>query len=146
MTPDLLFKICNSIAPLGWLLMIIAPKWRWTKTIILSGIFPLLLGLVYVVLIVLFFGKDEGDFNSLQGVMKLFTSPWGVTAGWIHYLAFDMFIGSWELRRKFLNLQVIHCFTWRKNRHFFSFGGNFLKAVATPLAKFSSVSAGFFSR
>jgi Domain of unknown function (DUF4281) len=30
-------------------------------------------------------------------VMKLFTSPWGVTAGWIHYLAFDMFIGSWEL-------------------------------------------------
>jgi hypothetical protein len=97
MTPDLLFKICNSIAPLGWLLMIIAPKWRWTKTIILSGIFPLLLGIVYVVLIVLFFGKDEGDFNSLQGVMKLFTSPWGVTAGWIHYLAFDMFIGSWEL-------------------------------------------------
>ena len=97
MTPDLLFKICNSIAPLGWLLMIIAPKWRWTKTIVVSGIFPLLLGLVYVVLIVLFFGKDEGDFNSLQGVMKLFTSPWGVTAGWIHYLAFDMFIGSWEL-------------------------------------------------
>jgi hypothetical protein len=97
MTPDLLFKICNSIAPLGWLLMIIAPKWRWTKTIVVSGIFPLLLGIVYVVLIVLFFGKDEGDFNSLQGVMKLFTSPWGVTAGWIHYLAFDMFIGSWEL-------------------------------------------------
>jgi hypothetical protein len=80
MTPDLLFKICNSIAPLGWLLMIIAPKWRWTKTIVVSGIFPLLLGIVYVVLIVLFFGKDEGDFNSLQGVMKLFTSPWGVTA------------------------------------------------------------------
>jgi hypothetical protein len=45
----------------------------------------------------MFFGEGEGDFNSLQGVMKLFTSPWGVTAGWIHYLAFDMFIGSWEL-------------------------------------------------
>lgn len=97
MTPDLLFKICNSIAPLGWLLMIVAPKWRWTKTIILTGILPLLLGLVYLTLIVLFFGEGEGDFNSLQGVMKLFTSPWGVTAGWIHYLAFDMFIGSWEL-------------------------------------------------
>ena len=97
MTPDLLFKICNSIAPFGWLLMILAPKWRWTKTIILSGILPLLLGLVYLTLIVLFFGEGEGDFNSLQGVMKLFTSPWGVTAGWIHYLAFDMFIGSWEL-------------------------------------------------
>jgi hypothetical protein len=97
MTPDQLFKICNSIAPIGWILMIVAPKWRWTKTIILSGILPLLLGSVYVVLIVLFFGEGEGDFNSLQGVMQLFTSPWGVTAGWIHYLAFDMFIGSWEL-------------------------------------------------
>jgi hypothetical protein len=97
MTPDQLFKICNSIAPLGWLLMIVAPKWRWTKTIVLTGILPLLLGLVYLTLIVLFFGEGEGDFNSLQGVMKLFTSPWGVTAGWIHYLAFDMFIGSWEL-------------------------------------------------
>ncbi len=97
MTPDLLFKICNSIAPIGWLLMIVAPKWRWTKTIILSGILPILLGLVYLTLIILFFGEGEGDFNSLQGVMKLFTSPWGVTAGWIHYLAFDMFIGSWEL-------------------------------------------------
>jgi hypothetical protein len=97
MTPDLLFKICNSIAPIGWLLMIVAPKWRWTKTIVLTGILPLLLGLVYLTLIILFFGEGEGDFNSLQGVMKLFTSPWGVTAGWIHYLAFDMFIGSWEL-------------------------------------------------
>jgi Domain of unknown function (DUF4281) len=97
MKPDLLFKICNTIAPLGWLLMIVAPKWRFTKTIIISGILPLLLGLVYLTLIVLFFGESEGDFNSLQGVMKLFTSPWGVTAGWIHYLAFDMFIGSWEL-------------------------------------------------
>jgi hypothetical protein len=97
MTPDLLFKICNSIAPIGWLLMIVAPKWRWTKTIIISGVLPILLGLVYLTLIILFFGEGEGDFNSLQGVMKLFTSPWGVTAGWIHYLAFDMFIGSWVL-------------------------------------------------
>jgi hypothetical protein len=95
MTPDQVFKICNSIAPIGWLLMIVAPKWRFTKMIILSGILPLMLGLVY--LIILFFGEGEGDFNSLQGVMKLFTNPWGVTAGWIHYLAFDLFIGTWEL-------------------------------------------------
>jgi hypothetical protein len=97
MTPDQVFKICNSIAPIGWLLMIAAPKWRFTKMIILSGILPLMLGLVYLTLIILFFGEGEGDFNSLQGVMKLFTNPWGVTAGWIHYLAFDLFIGTWEL-------------------------------------------------
>ncbi len=97
MKPDLLFQICNSIAPVGWLLLIVAPRWKWTKRLILSGILPLLFGLVYLTLIILFFGEGEGNFNSLQGVMKLFTSPWGVTAGWIHYLAFDLFIGSWEL-------------------------------------------------
>ena len=97
MKPELIFKICNSIAPLGWLLLIVAPRWRWTKTLVLSGVLPLLLGLVYLPIIILFFGDSGGDFGSLQGVMQLFTSPWAVTAGWVHYLAFDLFIGSWEL-------------------------------------------------
>ena len=97
MKPDLVFQICNSIAPLGWLLLIVAPRWRWTKTIVLTGILPLMLGLVYLTLIILFFGEGEGNFSSLQGVMQLFTSPWGVTAGWVHYLVFDLFVGSWEL-------------------------------------------------
>ncbi len=59
MTPDKLFQICNTVAPLGWLLLIFAPNWKWTKTIVISGIFSLLLGLVYFTLIVLFFGKQE---------------------------------------------------------------------------------------
>ena len=97
MSPDLVFKICNSIAPLGWLLLIVAPNWKGTKLIVRSGLVPLLLAIVYSTVIILFFGDSEGNFNSLQGVMQLFTSPWAVTAGWIHYLAFDLFIGTWEL-------------------------------------------------
>jgi hypothetical protein len=97
MSPDQVFKICNTIAPFGWMLLVFLPKWKWTKTIIISGMLPLLLGIVYLNIIVLFFGDSGGDFSSLNGVMQLFTSRWGVTAGWIHYLAFDLFIGSWEL-------------------------------------------------
>ncbi len=97
MTAAQVFQICNSIAPLAWILLIFFPKWKWTRIIILQGIIPLILGVVYLSLIVLFFGEGEGDFNSLNGVMKLFTHPWTVTAGWIHYLAFDLFIGSWEV-------------------------------------------------
>ena len=52
----------------------------------------------YLVLIVLFFGKAEGGFDSLANVMKLFTNEWAVLAGWIHYLAFDLFVGSWEVK------------------------------------------------
>ena len=28
-------------------------------------------------------------------VMKLFTDRWVALGGWIHYLAFDLFIGAW---------------------------------------------------
>jgi hypothetical protein len=92
-----LFQICNSVALCAWVLLIIFPQWKWTKIIIVQGIIPLLLGMVYLTLIILFFGVDDGDFNSLEGVMKLFTNPWTVTAGWVHYLAFDLFIGSWQV-------------------------------------------------
>lgn len=97
MSADQVFKICNTIAPIGWILLIFLPKWKWTKLIIISGILPLLLGIVYLNIIILFFGDSGGNFSSLNGVMQLFTSRWGVTAGWIHYLAFDLFIGSWVL-------------------------------------------------
>ena len=30
--------------------------------------------------------------------MALFTSPEIALAGWIHYLAFDLLIGAWEVR------------------------------------------------
>jgi Domain of unknown function (DUF4281) len=97
MTPQTLFKICNTIAPLGWLLLLVAPRWSWTRKIVVSGILPLMLGLVYLTVILLYFGQAEGNFNSLEGVMKLFDDPFVVVAGWVHYLAFDLFIGSWEL-------------------------------------------------
>ncbi len=97
MSADQVFQICNSIAPIGWILLVFLPKWKWTKQIVVAGILPLLLGIVYLNIIILHFGDSGGDFNSLNGVMQLFTSKWGVTAGWIHYLAFDLFIGSWEL-------------------------------------------------
>jgi len=35
------------------------------------------------------------DFFSLPAVQRLFTSPEIALAGWIHYLAFDLFVGLW---------------------------------------------------
>lgn len=60
------------------------------------ALIPLLFAIAYTVIVLGSFGESGGDFQSLAGVMKLFTSPWAVTAGWIHYLCFDMFIGMWE--------------------------------------------------
>ncbi|HEU6452531.1 MAG TPA: ABA4-like family protein, partial [Gemmatimonadaceae bacterium] len=27
-----------------------------------------------------------------------FENPWALLAGWVHYLAFDLFVGGWEVR------------------------------------------------
>lgn len=95
MNPDKLFLICNNLALAGWLLMVVAPRWKWTFSIIVSGAVILLLSAVYLTLIVLYFGEGEGNFSSLDGVMKLFENREAVLAGWVHYLAFDMFVGTW---------------------------------------------------
>ena len=113
MSPDLVFKICNGTALIGWLLLIIVPNWKGTKLLVRSGILPIFFTIAYSIIIILFFGNSGGDFNSLQGVMQLFTSPWSVTAGWIHYLAFDLFIGTWELsngqKHSMPHIMIIPC-------------------------------------
>jgi len=43
-------------------------------------------------------GRPSADFTTLKGVMALFDSPGGATIGWIHYLAFDLFVGIWIAR------------------------------------------------
>ena len=98
MKAEQIFSIANLIAMISWIILIVAPRWIVTRKIILSGAIPLLLSAAYLILIVLFFGKSEGGFDSLPNVMKLFTNEWSVLAGWIHYLAFDLFVGIWEVK------------------------------------------------
>jgi len=97
MGPELLFKICNSFAPLGWLFLLVAPRWKGTRYAVLYGVIPLLFAVVYVVLIVSIGGISSGDFGTLQGVKSLFANDYLLVAGWVHYLAFDLFVGSWIL-------------------------------------------------
>ena len=98
MNAETIFSMANLTALFGWILLAAAPRWKFTGKLVLSGTIPLLLSVAYLILIVLFFGSAEGGFGSLADVMKLFTNQWAVLAGWIHYLAFDLFVGAWEVR------------------------------------------------
>lgn len=113
MSLDTLFSLCSTVVLPGWLLLVFLPRWKWTARLITSVVIPSLLGLVYLYLIVTQFGKTAGGFGSLTEVQQLFQNPAMLLAGWIHYLAFDLFIGSWEVRdaqRLSLNqLLVIPC-------------------------------------
>jgi hypothetical protein len=94
--PEVAFTAVNTAAFVGWLMLVAAPRWHWTKALVLSGIFPLALAACYWFLLglTLLQGAPEGaGFDSLEAVSLLFASPWGLLAGWVHYLCFDMVVG-----------------------------------------------------
>ena len=95
---DFVFKAANLVALLGWLLLIFLPRWRWSARLICPVAIVGLIALDYTALIVPLIGASEGSFTSLAGVAALFENRQLLLAGWLHYLAFDLFIGSWEVR------------------------------------------------
>jgi len=99
MSFDELFGIANQVAMVGWLLLIIVPYWKYTRPIVQYGVISVLLSFLYAYLVFLAPGEsmDLSAFGSLEGVMGLFTDPKSVLAGWVHYLAFDLWVGSWEV-------------------------------------------------
>ncbi|HEV7890073.1 MAG TPA: ABA4-like family protein [Pyrinomonadaceae bacterium] len=98
MSPEQIFSLCGMLATAGWLLLIFLPRWRWTARLVCPVVIPLLLALIYLWLVATTFGRTPGGFGSLAEVSLLFQNPRALLAGWIHYLAFDLFIGSWEVR------------------------------------------------
>lgn len=112
MNPRTLFVIFNTGTLLVWFWLIIAPRWTWTKRIVWRAI-PILLSGAYTIILTAFFGQAEGGFDSLENVMRLFTNEWIALAAWIHYLAFDLFVGIWEVRdaqeKSIPHLLVIPC-------------------------------------
>jgi hypothetical protein len=96
MTPEQLFALANAIAVLAWLLLALLPGRRWVTDIVTARAIPILFAASYVVIVTTTFGGADGSFGTLGGVAQLFGSPWLLLAGWLHYLAFDLLIGTWE--------------------------------------------------
>jgi len=104
---DMIFGFANAWALLGWVILALAPK----REIVVPIVFfagSVLLACLYAGLIIPLMaglisdsgptGRPAADLTSLAGVMALFDSPGGATIGWIHYLAFDLFVGIWIAR------------------------------------------------
>ena len=92
-----LFSVATYLAVGGWLLLAVLPKQPVAQ--LLAGlVLPLVLSAAYLFLIAQHFQGAEGGFGSLAEVRTLFSRDELLLAGWIHYLAFDLFIGAWEIR------------------------------------------------
>src|SRR5580698_777698 len=99
MTWTALFGVANSIALVSWAALILAPRWTALLALIRYGAIGLFC-LAYAALVLLFFFRVEGGgFGSLLEVRALFASDPALLAGWLHYLAFDLFVGLWIAER-----------------------------------------------
>lgn len=100
MSLETVFSLCSGLAMLGWLGLAVAPKSDLTRRLFPSVVAPIMLGLVYAYLMLSVQGEApaEGGFGTLEEVKALFSIDALLLAGWIHYLAFDLFVGAWILR------------------------------------------------
>jgi hypothetical protein len=97
--PHLAFKLAGMLATLGWLALLVSlflaavrPA-AWTAA---RWAIPGLIGLAYMVLFAASWDETPGGgFGSIAEVRALFANDHALAAGWLHYLAFDLFVGSW---------------------------------------------------
>lgn len=101
---DGLFGAANLLALLAWLALILAPRRPLVETLVMYGGVGLLCIAYAALMIGVLTGALDGQrlpgagaqgFGSIEEVRGLFMSDGGVTIGWIHYLAFDLFTGLW---------------------------------------------------
>jgi hypothetical protein len=98
MSPNHIFAIVNLIALLSWVLLAVLPRRRWVTDLVAGLVVPALMAIIYSAIIATSFADSPGGFSSLPEVALLFGNPWLLLAGWTHYLAFDLLVGSWEAR------------------------------------------------
>jgi hypothetical protein len=102
-----IFRIANLYPMPFWLLMILAPTWPTTKRIISSLWIFVPLAVAYSALLIFAVAGgnaatgnamnnvDLASLVSAAGIANLLGTVPGATVGWIHFLAFDLFVGRW---------------------------------------------------
>lgn len=98
MTPDMIFQTANMAAMAGWLALLASPFAPRLADGVSGFAIPLLLAIAYAGLVLAFWTSAEGGFDSLDNVALLFQTREMLLAGWLHYLAFDLFVGAWIVR------------------------------------------------
>jgi hypothetical protein len=97
---EIIFQLSALLVVPFWLLIILLPHWGWTRRIMKSVLAILPAALLYVFLIAANLGLTL-DFiahllpPTLAGTQDLLGSAAGATIAWMHFGAFDLFVGRW---------------------------------------------------
>tara|TARA_A100000164_G_scaffold36905_1_gene28276 strand:+ start:2794 stop:3231 length:438 start_codon:yes stop_codon:yes gene_type:complete len=97
---SLIFNFCNILILIAWGAIIIFPQKKISEILISYPWIPLTLSFFYIYFIIISGGLMEADFSSLNGIVTLFkkATPESAAAGWLHYLAFDFWVGTWIIK------------------------------------------------
>lgn len=89
------FAWAGQLAMLGWFVLVFMPRRFKALFFMAQYLIPLALGLLYTGIALSHFFTSEGGYGSLAQVRLLFSNDFMLLAGWVHYLAFDLFIAAW---------------------------------------------------
>jgi Domain of unknown function (DUF4281) len=94
---ETIFNGANLFVMIFWFLMIFLPFWGWTQRIMRSLWTVVPMALVYALLVLpnALTLLAELANPSVTNIAALLGTPAGATIGWIHFLAFDLFVGRW---------------------------------------------------
>jgi hypothetical protein len=103
MNDEQLFTIANAAVLPAWALLALAPRWAWTRRLVHSALYPVVLGVVYTAGLLTSGPGSEGSaegagLGSLAGIYAAFGDARMLLVAWVHYLVFDLFVGAWEAR------------------------------------------------
>ncbi len=92
-----LFGVLFPLAAPFWALMILAPRWSWTRRIVASPLIVVPPVLVYALLVLPRLAEllPAVAAPTLPGVQALLGTAGGAAAAWAHFIAFDLFVGRW---------------------------------------------------
>ena len=92
-----LFSTGSLLVMPFWFLMILLPRWNWTRRIVRSPWIVLGPIGIYAILILPRLAPVLSAVQqpTLPGIQALLGTPAGATLAWAHFLAFDLFIGRW---------------------------------------------------
>ena len=92
-----IFSLSSLLVMPFWFLMVFLPRWRWTQRIIGSPLLAVPAALLYAALVLPQAGTILAAVMNptLPGIMALLATPSGTTIAWVHFLAFDLFVGRW---------------------------------------------------
>jgi hypothetical protein len=93
----MIFSISSVLVIPFWFLIIVLPHWRWTKRIVQSPLIIAAAALLYAALVLPQIAQvlPAVLHPTLPGMATLLGSPTGATIAWVHFLAFDLFVGRW---------------------------------------------------